>query len=478
MRINIYKILLAVTLGSTALSGCEKWDEHNTVNDASLTKDLMAQISADGSLSKFAELLTKSGYDKVLSSSRTFTVFAPTNDALASLDAAIVNDTAKLNRFIANHIAAQTFYTTSADTTLRIALLNGKYADLLDKKIENATITVADKQVKNGVLQVINQSMPVLSNAWETLETNAAIPAKQKAYMLSLFRNVFDATNAVKIGVDATTGLPIYQPGTDSVRTNIFWRNVYDLRNEQKKYSLFVLADGAWDAEIAKYKPYCNGSTADSTTLLTSWTVVKDLARDTVYRDAELPDTILSKFNVKVPVGKLNIIQTIKTSNGNIYVMSKADVKPSDKLKPYVIETENWRTMSAEKRGNMYIRDRVNTLTGKMFRDVLANGHGTALFNLGYRITDVYSTKYRAYWVAVNDVITNTFTQKVGIGEATATLLPYVNVAPNVYSEVYLGEFTLANYQSVLNIYLTAANSTSATANVLVCDYIRLEPVF
>ncbi|MCK7553592.1 fasciclin domain-containing protein [Chitinophaga sedimenti] len=277
MRINIYKILLAIALGATVATGCEKWDAHNALNDASLSNTLMDQINADPSLSKFAELLVKSGYDKVLSSSKTFTVFAPSNDALATLDAGIVSDTAKLNKFLGNHIALQSTYAGKTTTLTRIALMNGKYANLLNKTIENATITTADKQTKNGVLQVIDKSMPVLNNAWETLETNANIPAKQKAYMLSLFRNVFDATNAVQTGIDPNTGVPIYKPGTDSIRTNLFWRNVYDLRDESKTYSMFVLEDAAWDAEIAKFKPYCTGPTEDTTLLYTHWTVVKIL---------------------------------------------------------------------------------------------------------------------------------------------------------------------------------------------------------
>ncbi|UYQ94042.1 fasciclin domain-containing protein [Chitinophaga horti] len=479
MRINIYKILLAIALGATAVTGCEKWDEHNALNDASLSNTLLAQIQSEASLSKFAELLAKSGYDKVLSSSKTFTVFAPTNDALANLDAGIVSDTAKLNRFIENHIALQSQYSAQATTQHRIAFLNGKYANFQGKTIEQATITAADKQVKNGVLQIIDKPLPVLANAWQTLENNAAIPAKQKAYLLSLFRNVFDATNAEQIGIDPNTGMPVYKPGTDSIRSNLFWQNVYDLRDESKNFSLFVLEDAAWDAEVAKFLPYTTGSTADSTALFAQWTVVKDLARDTLYRDADLPDTLLSKFNVKVPVSKLTIKQTIKTSNGNVYIMTKAEVKPSEKFKQYRVEGENWRFITAEKRGNMYVRDRINTLTGLPFRDVVANGHGTAQFSLGYVINNVPSMKFKAYWVAANDnIITVNFTQKVSIGEPTTMLLPYVTVTPNTYSEVYLGEFTMSQYQPSFTIYLTAANSTAANANLLVCDYIRLEPVF
>lgn len=478
MRNKINTVLIVLFAGFILVTGCNKWDDHNAVTDTAVTQNLFEQISANTALSKFAELLTKSGYDKVIGSSKTFTVFAPTNTALASLDAAIVNDTARLRKFVGSHIANQSYFTTAATGKIRILMLNGKYHNLLLKNIDDATITEADKYAKNGALQVIDKMLPALDNAWETLQNNSTIPAAQKTYMLSLFRKVFDAANAVQVGVNPVTGQPIYQPGTDSIQTNLFWRNVYDLRDESSEYSLFVLNDAAWATEVDKFKPYFATGTADSTTDLSNWSVVKDLAMEGVFTNATLPDTLLSKFNVKVPVEKASIVQTIKTSNGNIYIMGKVDVQPKDKIKQFYIEAERYRTTSADRRGNTYFRDRYNAITGKDFNDVLVFNHGLALFNINYRISNVYSTRYKAYWLAVNDFQTAAFNQKLGIGTPTSTTFGYTSVTANNYNEVYIGEFTLAKYQSVYDIYLTAANSTTAAANPLVCDYIRLEPVF
>ncbi|MEO6731145.1 MAG: fasciclin domain-containing protein [Ferruginibacter sp.] len=470
------KSLIVLFACFTVVTGCKKWDDHNAVTDAALTKNLFEQISSNSALSKFTELLTKSGYDKVIASSKTFTVFAPTNTALASLDAAIVNDTARLRKFVGNHIANQSYFTTASIAKTRILMLNGKYQNLLLKNIDNAPITESDKYANNGVLQVIDKMLPVLDNAWEALQNNQAIPAGQKAYMLSLFRKIFDPANAVQTGVNPSTGQPIYQPGTDSLQTNLFWRNVYDMRDESKEYSLFILNDAAWTLEVNKFKPFFATGTADSTTDLSRWCVVKDLAVEGAY--TTLPDTLFSKFDVKVPVQKTAIVQTIKTSNGNIYIMSKVDVQPKDKIKQFYIEGEKYRTTSADRRGNTYFRDRYNAVTGKDFSDVLVFNHGLALFNINYRISDVYSMKYKAYWVAVNDFQTAAFNQRLSMGSPTATAFAATSVTANNFKEVYIGEFTLATYQSVYDIYLVAANSTTAAVNPLVCDYIRLEPSF
>lgn len=497
MQMNLLKIFVCAGLFSVLFSGCKKWDDHNAITDAALTKTLYQQIQENAELSRFSELLVKSGYDQVLSSSQSFTVYAPTNAALQNLDATVVNDSARLRAFVGNHIALQNYYTTAADTLRRIKMLNGKFLNIQKKTISDATIVRADNRAANGVLQVIDKMLPALSTTWDVLKNAAAIPAAQKAYMLSLFRNVFDATNAVQIGVNPTTGKPVYQPGTDSVQTNLFWRNVYDLRNDSLQYTLFVLTDAAWNSELNKYRPYTATVTndADSTTSFASWAVVKDLAVQGVYTATAATDTVLSKDGVKVPVDKSAIVQTIKTSNGVIYVMDKVDVQPRHKILPITIQAENYsgtyvvsgsNNDPIDRRGNTYFRDRYNPLTKTTFRDVNIYNHGKALLNILYRVPNVFSNvKYKAYWVALNDFNGGTtFSQKLAFGFPTANTFTlenangYTSVPANVYDEVLVGETTLPAYQSVLNMYLTSANSTTAAANPLVCDYIRLEPQF
>ena len=473
---KITKWLLACCL--LVAAGCSKVDEHNSINDPQLGKDLLQQVNENPNLSRFAELVVKSGYDKVLSASKTFTVWAPTNAALTSLDAGIVNDTAKLRLFIGNHIATQMYTTTAATNGLRVLMLNGKYNNFKGTTIEDANITTANLYAKNGLLHVIDKMLPALDNTWDALTNNTAVPAKQKAFMLSLFRNVFDSAHAVKIGVDPTTGQPIYQPGTDSVRTNVFWRNVYDLRNESGQYTLFVVADTAFDGEVARYRPYYATGTTDSTTNLASFDVVKDYAFKGVYPAASLPDTLSSAdSSVRVGINKANIIQSIKTSNGIIHIMRTMPVPAVAKLKQFIIQGENYRFTVVNRRSNTYFRDRQNPSTGTNFRDVLVINHAYAQFWMNYQISGVNSVKYRAYWVALNDFQATTHTQKLSIGDPLATNLPYVTVPLNTYTEQLIGEFTLSRYNPTLDLYLVAANSTVQATSPIVCDYIRLVPV-
>lgn len=457
-------------------SGCNKTiDDQTAITDPSLNKDLMELISEKAELSTFAGYLKQTGYDAVIASSRTYTVFAPGNAELATLDAAVKNDAAKLKQFIGNHIATQVYSTKDVTSTTRILMANGKYLSMNGTAIGSSLITTKDQYAANGLLQQVDKMLPALENTWDFVAGSQS-PANQKAFMLSLFRNVFDATNAIVIGINQTTGDPIYQAGTDSIFTNLLWNKVADLRDEKKQFTLFMMQDAAWDADQARFAPYYVTNTADSNKLVTGWNVLRDLAVDTLYEPGSIPDTITSKFGTRVPIERSAIVNTIRTSNGIVYIMSRINVQPSSKLKTIVIEGENYNSTSHDRRGNTYFRERYNPVTGKDFRDVEVFNHGVALFNIRYQVEEIPSIKYKAYWVAVNDFQTAAFNQRLAPGIATATTFPYVAVPVSNFNEVYLGEVTLAQYQPVYNFYLVAANSTTAAVNPLVCDYIKLVP--
>ncbi len=449
---SILRLLIALFLTNLLLSGCKKWEDHNAITDPNVSKDLFQRIQENPDLSKFAELLTKSGYDKVIASSQTFTVFAPTNAALSALDPAIAADDAKLKMFVGNHITNQLQSSTTSGQ-VRLQMMNGKYNNLQSGKFDEASITLADQYAKNGYLHIINKMVPVLSNAWSFLQSDPLMPSKQKNFLLSL---------------------------VDSTGSNTFLRNVLDLRIEQKQYTFFVLVDTAWDSEVTKYKMYFVTGTTDSTNKLAGNAVANDLVIEGVYQASSIPDTILSKFNTKIGIDKNAIVQSIKVSNGIVHVMSRLPVLPRHKFKQYLIQGENYDFSRADRRNVTYFRDKVNPNTGVDFTDVLVFNHDIAQFYLGYRLRNVPSLKFKAYWVALHDNINNntgTFRQMLGIGNPTASTLPYITVQPNNYNEVYLGEFTLSAFMPFLDIHLTADNSTNDDANKITVDYIRLEPV-
>lgn len=451
-RTDIITILLLVVLMGGLSSGCNKWKDVNTLSDPGSGQDLFQRIQSMPELSRFAELLTKTGYHQLIASSKNYTVFAPVNDALASLNAAVLNDTAKLRLYVGNLITNQ-LQTVGGNNAIRLPMINGKYNNLQGMRFEEATITTANKYGKNGLLHIIDNATPVLPNIWEFVQQSPLMPSFQKNFLLTQ---------------------------QDSAGNYLYFKNVYDLRDEKKQYTFFVLADTSWSKELGKYIPFFITSTADSTLALTRLSLVRDLAIEGAYTAAGLPDSVYSKFNTKVKINKNDIVQTVKVSNGYVHLMRKLPILPKDKFQQYIIQGENFSFTKFDRASNTYIRERFNPVTGKDFKDVLVYNHGNAQYYLGYRLFGVPAMKYKAYWVALNDNINNNsdpYKQLLGIETPTGTRLPYTTVTPNEYREVFLGEFELTNYSPVLNIHLTADNNTNSNANKITVDYIRLEPV-
>lgn len=494
--------LKTILLGGLSLvlcfMACKKWDEHNEVKDQDLTKTLADAIGERSNLSKFNEYLKKTGLDKELASSKNYTVWAPSNDALQTLDPAVVADTAKLRRLLANHIAYQSYFSRNAQPAVRVPLLNGKQATFSGSKFDDASVTKADTYVGNGVLHEIDKAIPVYPNAWELLDQTRAT-YQQSTYILSLTRKVFDPTNAVIDSISATTGLPIYKPGTDSVLRNSFNTGVYDLQDETKQYTYFILTDAALNAEITKLNPYFKTSTADSTKNLSSFAVVKDLIVEGEYSLAQLPAVLTSKFGVKIPVDKSKIIETRRMSNGIAYIITALPFDVKDKIPAVVVQGENYRgffdvnglpvTPRQNNVSAVFIRSRV-TPAGVPFTDMFAYGHGIVSLNAQYRVNNLPSVKYKVYWVAPNDtlnvngaIVPAAFTQRLAMGARGANLLPTVaplaplNVTVRNYNEVYLGDYTQAAY-GTLDMFLTNATATTGEpgGNRMNLDYIRLVP--
>lgn len=490
---------LLVTLFAGCLFSCKKWEDHTAVENADLTKTLRDEIGQRSNLSRFTEYLAKTGLDKELASSKTYTVWAPTNEALQTIDPAIVADTARLRRFVSNHIANQTYFTRNAATPVRVPMLNGKSVTFTAGKFDEATIVEADKYVANGVLHVIDKVAPVYPSAWELLDSTRT-QFQQNAFVQSLTRKVFDPTNAVVDSISAITGLPVYRPGTDSVPRNVFNTDVYDLRREDKQYTYFILTDAAYATELAKLNPYFRTSTADSTRTLASYALVKDLVVEGYYTQSQLPAVLQSKFGVNIPIDQSKIVETRRLSNGIAYVLSGINFTAREKIPEVIVQGEAYRgffdaagnavTPRQNNVSAIFIRSRATPTTPQVpFTDMFAYNHGISGLNAQYQVRNLPSGKYKVYWVAPNDTLVIggatrinpvVFNQRLAMGARGINFLPAtpatgMAVAINNYSQVYLGDWVQAAY-GTLDMFLTANASTGAGTNSLNLDYIRLVP--
>lgn len=497
---NKYIIFLSLFI-ALFFTGCkDKWDEHNKIQDPMLAVNLLTQIKLNPDLTKFADLLVKTGLDKVIASSKTFTIWAPTNLAITNMDQTVLSDTAKLNQFVKNHISTQSYLSSMPNPILTIRTLNGKNILFTKTTFEEATIITADRYVGNGILFTVDKAIVPKPNVWQYFNSTAT--SLQQKFLQSLNYQYVDSTLATVTGIDPKTGLPILKPGTGIVTKNRFSQKVVDVNNEDVKYTYVILTDAAFTAEKTKLSKYFNVADPKSTPArnafvadsLVNWTIVKDLAFQGDY-SANLPDTLTSVDSVRVHLDKSAIIETHKVSNGVVYVMSRIDYKMANKMKPIIIQGTNnvsspstaipiyASMLSASGTRTSYTRRNPNT--GLDFRQILVVNTGKASFWYHY-LPVVNSVTYHVYWMAVRDFNTTGtvaapivyFQQAVTFGTpAILPALPYKQVGILNYNEVYLGDYTSSAYGNLDTFLVSDPTLTTNGTNSMVLAYIKLVPI-
>ncbi len=483
MFIKKYSLILLLLLGLGVIVACnKKWDNHNEISDSSVANNLYQAIKSTSNLSKFSELLEKSGYAKIISASKSYTVWAPSNQALASLDPAIENDSLQLRAFVGNHISNSAYVTNGS--LQRIPMLNGKFNRFYGLTFDSANIVTSNLAAANGVYHIIDKFIPSIGNCWDFLNNSSNYPLCKTAFT-SLNYNYFDSTKATQIATDPTTGNPIWDSTNAVVLRNSFLDKVSDISDESNEYTLFILNDAGFNSEFFKLSPWFETGNSDSTKSLTSFYLIKDLVVKGSYTPDQLPDTLISTQGVKFPLDKSRILASHKTSNGYVYVLNKLDFNLADKFPPIIIQGEKPTAFATTDRGaNTFYRVRNNPNTGVAFKDILMQNYGFSNYFIRYSVPiGVPAMKYIVSWVAVNDVQTSPlWSQRLAIGSTQDTTLPAQTIAYKNYDEVQLGEFELTSYRNSnkLSLYVVgpSGSSTSGGSNSISLDYIKLTPAF
>jgi len=112
--------------------------------------------------STLVELLTQANLVDVLSSDGPFTVFAPTNDAFASVDPAILDaiasDAGLLTSVLLYHVVEGTVLSTDLTDEAQVSTVNGENVTTFTDPpmVNDANIVTADIIASNGVIHVID----------------------------------------------------------------------------------------------------------------------------------------------------------------------------------------------------------------------------------------------------------------------------------------------------------------------------------
>lgn len=502
-------IIVFLTVCMVALYCCkEKWDDHYNPNSSS-NSDLLQQIKATPDLSTFYNYLIKTGYDKILSSAQ-FTVWAPSNNALAGMDVAIANDTAKLKQFLGNYLCYHAYYNNTPDSSLRIEMLSGKYITIYKngQTIENANLIAPyDRPCRNGVLHLIDNLMNIKPTIREYFLTEYA-NLEQVFFLKTLDKNVIDMTRSTRIGVNAE-GNTTYD--TVWVNSSPYLTNIANLDDENEVFTYILLTNNAFEQGFNAYRPYTKmqlGQQADS---LAAYYTCADLAIRGKYTPANLPDTLLSTNGIKVNIDKQYIISTVDASNGTVILLDKYPVLLKNKIQPIIVEGENpiGRTPAASATVNVNLTQRYNPMASGGYDIVYNKTSGSAL-TVQLTVNNVLATKYRFYWVAANytyqannkilnsstfnkvDTTITNFNQSLSIysnnGQTYLFTFPQVLTTPG-YTEVLLGEYTFIRFSNTISLKVTGATvsaltypapdpaTTTTFATPVSLDYIKMVPV-
>ncbi|MEL0456497.1 fasciclin domain-containing protein [Flavobacteriaceae bacterium SZ-1-7] len=475
------KIFFASFALITVASCTDPWDDHGKTSDQNLDQNLSERIQSTSQTTEFGKLLEETGFDGVLSNSKTYTVWAPTNDAIGQVDPSLLSDLAKKRLFVQNHIALTAFSSVTEQDTVTVQMLSNKYLEFRNgTMIEDATVVSADQYASNGLFHIIGKALEPRLNIWQYVKSKAGSNT-MSSYLSSL--NSFDIYRSDSI---AKANEPeIHKLYADSLR-NSYLTNVYNLNNEKNKYTLFLLENNGFNSEVDNLEPYLIKGTADSTRTYASYFTVRDMAfHKAVARENLSTTQFVSRFGVEVPIDEDNIVEEVLLSNGIVYIMSALEVPLENRLLTTQIEGEKPNGFSQnDKRSNTFYREKEDP-DGILFYDIMVQNHGVPQFAINYSANNMYSTTYQAYWRAINDIQGNTFMQTLRVGGTVdvdgmvidpIAELEY-EVGLNVYDEVLIGEFTLDEAGRLDLISLVAANTGVNGNNTLTLDYLKLVPV-
>jgi hypothetical protein len=477
LKIN-YKRLFVGILSIVLVSCSSPWDDRKDSGDPNLDANLSGAIANTAEVSKFKEILVQTGYDKVLSESKTYTVFAPTNEAMAQVDPSLLDTPEKLVFFVQNHIALSS-YSSIRTEDVKIKMLSNKYLVFKGSTvIDDATIITADKYAANGIFHIVNKALAPKQNIWQYVNGISATSEMSK-YLLSL--KEFSIYKSDSIAKANTT------PGAfaDSL-SNSYLKNVYNINNEKNSYTLFLMEDTGYASEVTKLIPFLTKSKADSTAIYASYFTVRDMVLPKAYKLSELPAQYTTRFGVNVKIDKTQIVgEPIVLSNGIVYRMKKVDVDLKDRLVTTVIEGESSTTfLPSSLRSKVLYREKKD-LDGKLFKDIAVYNSTSNLFNIFYRANDLFSMSYDVYWKVANVDLPDptatpiVFKQSLFVGNGATTIMafPYYDVPVGYNKEFLLGRITLTKAGDVNKIVLAANPVTTVGLNTLSLDYLKFVPV-
>lgn len=219
---------IALALGITGLTGCSDSDEKTVVvtPPVAVEKTTIFDVaSSNESFETLTAALKATGLDSVLDDeSKTFTVFAPTDDAFALLGESTINELLaqpeQLSSILTYHVLEGKVNAEAALSSVgtTVATVNGSKLALSTNgsslQINTATVVTTDLMTDNGIIHVIDAVL--LPPAASEPATDSLLETARAAGQFTVLLDLLAATGLDAVLADESAQFTVFAPTDDA----------------------------------------------------------------------------------------------------------------------------------------------------------------------------------------------------------------------------------------------------------------------
>ena len=268
MKTNRYIYGAAALLCLASFGACtDTWNEHFESSDdwVANAPTLLEHIQEDPDLAPFLRVAKYVGYEPVLSSPQTLTLWCPviTEEQADSVIAVYEKqkqelhkkdqDNAAVTQFLQNHISLARCSSHSA-TNEAVKMWNGKMMTMTDNDLNGIPYLKKNIVASNGMMYKLSYNEQFLPNVREAFDLTNKITRLANLYTL-LDTAYIDVGTSVER--DVVDGEVVY---ADSViiKNNDMYNFLGYIQREDSSYLCLAPTDAVWDKEYEEYRPMFN----------------------------------------------------------------------------------------------------------------------------------------------------------------------------------------------------------------------------
>lgn len=420
------KYILILIVCTTGFIACnDDWNDHYDEDQTPSAKyeNLMDLINDQADLSIFKKMLEFTGYDLVLRSNQSYTVWAPTNSAFnENID---WTDSLSIANTVTNHITRSSYPTSKvAREENRILMLAYKFIKFTRTGTDswtfgNEPLVEKDLAAKNGIVHKINKIVPFEDNLWQYLKRDENLDSISK-YTYSFDVYTFDEENSVFLGTNES-GQRLY----DSV---FYYRNTLlqdDLNAylsvEDSIYTMLVPTNYAWNNAYNKvkefYRPFISSVPQSYKDSVQDSHTKKALVENLIFRGSlenfsgNQEDSIISTTNnvFYAPARLFENANKKILSNGIVYITDDLKFGQAEAWQKPII----WEAEVPLGRSNSYcsvysrsaLGGNISGISGDRY--LLVNNTSTTNPQVEFSIPNTLAGTYNIYCVFVPGIIEN-----------------------------------------------------------------------